>query len=369
MIHFAPYTVDLIKLAPSVLPLLLPHLPKLVVHIDKMGPLIGKTVKYQEYILPVVPGLLENIDYLVLLVDLLIPHFDKIAPHSEKLFAHFKILIPHVPKVAAHADALMPFLEKEGWDTVLPYVDHIAPYIDELAPHAEYLLDDEVYDKLIDRIPVFAPYIGNLVPVVDKLAPLLPVLVPYIDAIPLSVQREFLKSKSACRTLPAMVKVIPGLRTDLNRTTSSSSIPTSHYPMPKSIVFKINATEKVAVGNEVVVFYRIFLNSGGSRTLRYSSLRTLHKRLEKSIRARNIEWPQKYRMAKLNLPKFPPKTNLGRRLSSQGIEKRRLELEEYLRGLANMPQLLELPIYHTFVQAFVVSSMIPPEYFKRIEEL
>eukprot|EP00511_Aplanochytrium_stocchinoi_P002418 CAMPEP_0204841290 /NCGR_PEP_ID=MMETSP1346-20131115/41369_1 /ASSEMBLY_ACC=CAM_ASM_000771 /TAXON_ID=215587 /ORGANISM="Aplanochytrium stocchinoi, Strain GSBS06" /LENGTH=333 /DNA_ID=CAMNT_0051979321 /DNA_START=45 /DNA_END=1049 /DNA_ORIENTATION=+ len=333
-----------------------------------MGPLIGKTLEYKEYVIPVMPGLLENMDYLILLVDLLVPHFDKIAPHSKILFENFKILIPHVDKVAAHADALMPFLEKEGWEVVLPHVNHLACHIDRLAPHAQYLLDDNVYEKLLDRIPVFAPYIGNLVPVVDELAPLLPELVPYMDLIPISVQKEFIKSKSACRTLPAMVKAIPGLGRKLKKQNSVVVASAPHYPMPTTIGFTVKNTEKLVAGNDIVVFYRVMLDSGGSKLIRYSTLRGFHKRLCTIVADRSRLSENKV-FENITMPKFPKKSVMGRSLSEREIEKRRQGLDLYLKQLADIPLLLNLPIYQTFIQSFVVSSMIPGEYYKKVQEL
>lgn len=228
--------------------------------------------------------MLENIDYMIPLVDVLVPHFDKIVPHGAKLFPHFKVLLPHAEAVAAHADALMPFLEMEGWEDALPYLEPLARNIDHLAPHAHILQDEAIFQKLRPKIPLMAEYLDNLIPVIDDLAPHLPEVLPYMDMVPAKVQQEYLKSKVACKALPRMLKGFLAIKRSEARRQPDKLLkrPMPHYPMPQDIGFRVKYFEKRVVHKSIVVFFRVSFTNDRCRYFRYSTLRLLHKRLKVS---------------------------------------------------------------------------------------
>lgn len=121
-------------------------------------------------------------------LEVLKPHFKKIAPFTvcffiffifkERLLPHMEILCRNIQPMAPYVDQFLPLMEKEGWDTMMTFLDDISPWIDSLIPHIDVMLKH--FDAFVPVVPVMAKHMDNFGPILDDLLPHTEKLIPFI---------------------------------------------------------------------------------------------------------------------------------------------------------------------------------------------
>mmetsp|Transcript_874 Transcript_874/g.936 ORF Transcript_874/g.936 Transcript_874/m.936 type:complete len:449 (-) Transcript_874:325-1671(-) len=322
-----PYSLDIF-----------PYLITIIDHMDQMGPLLDAIMSEKEYILPLLPEILENLDVLLPHIDLLGRKIHVVAPYADRLIPHIDILIPHVEELGDHIDELVLFLDVRGWEHALPYIPEIIPYISYIGPHSKALVKH--MDPLLPHIPVLVKHLDNLAPHMDETIKVLDRLVPLLRLLPIADQIGLLRSKLLCSALPTVARIFPRRKGDSTRRVGAS-------PMPQSMSHKsitISVTE--ALDLHGTIFYNVVLNGAYCRKIRYRELRSLHKDMHHEIST----------YSKMRLTPFPEKTFMGRSLSEDGIERRRLELDVYFESVAEngVVMMEEAKSFRGFLRSFVM---------------
>jgi len=337
VIAIAPHTLDLLPLVP----VMIPHLPKMAMHIEQLGRLMPATMAQKKYILPVFPEILEQFDVMLPLLEAFDDDAVKaLSPHARILLDNIDKLVPHVDALIPYLHDLVPVLQVRGvLETVLPHLDEIVPLLPHIAPHIPRLIELNGVDQLIEFFPIIIKYIDTLgdpasldktIVVIDRLLPLLPLL-PLVDVT------GILHSRLAVRAMPTFARFLP------RQTIPDPKLPLSpqcEELAEKAVAFQVPGTSQ----SDGFVFYTIVLNGVFTRSLRYSELCQLHRDIKKEAAT----------YTKINLLPFPNKSTFGKALSKSGLERRRISIENYLERVADFSSylILDSKVFRDFIRSF-----------------
>lgn len=341
----APYLKHLLKhpkFVAKALPILIPKIDIMADMIDDIGPhFANMDERHYAKLELIIQDLVDQIEVLKPHFHIICPHIVEISLRADKLFPIVNYLLPHAEACKDHIGWLIPFSDIEGFDEFLPYLDALVPHIETFAPYGPMLLP--YVGKMRKHIPILIENAGTLLPqlggAIDHIDPLIYWL---SDLLPLANSVGILRSNMLLNAGMPFLKFLPPIpesqRTILNTADSALKV-AAEADVDK---FRQSEARRVVslpkthrVGK--VVFFVVNVDGRYAGEFRYSALRELNRVVH------NLP------SFKKPIPVFPGRSAFG--LSEDGVEERRIKLEEYLRFVLSEPDICCTKEFVAFVRA------------------